>query len=130
MRREDTTAVLVNTRLAVREPRRQGSGQRVADLLGLGFRPWAPPLPIRGYGVDRTVMEKRGLHVMGKTCQGLWGSRCTDKGRAAERREGCAGLRPALPPRLVDRALGLRLPRCGGEEPPALLDTPELERTT
>ena len=80
--------MLVDTRLAVREPRRQGAGDMVDDLVGLGARAWAPPLPIMGRGADGTVMEKRGLQVVGKTRQGLLGIRFTGKGRAAQRLEG------------------------------------------
>src|SRR5207247_5055104 len=36
VRREDKTALLVDKRLAVREPRRQGSCDMVDDLVGLG----------------------------------------------------------------------------------------------
>ena len=80
--------MLVNTRLVVREPRRQGAGDMVDDLVRLGARAWAPPLPILGRGGDGTVSEKRGLHVVGKTRQGLSGIRFTGKGRAAQRLEG------------------------------------------
>ena len=66
VRREDKTTLLVDTRLTVREPRRQGAGDMVDDLVGLGARAGAPPLPIMGRGADGTVREKRGLHVVGK----------------------------------------------------------------
>ena len=116
--------MLVNTRLVVREPRRQGSGDMVDDLVRLGARAWAPPLPIMGRGGDGTVREKRGLHVVGKTCQGLSGIRFTGKGRAAQRLEGFDFVGTLLEPLLVDSALGLRLARLGVDEHPALRDTP------
>src|SRR4051812_23951028 len=124
VRGKDKTAVLVHTRLVVREPRRQGSGDMVDDLVGLGTRTWAPPLPIMGRGVDRAVMEKRRLHVMGKTRQGLLGIRFTGKGRATQRLEGFDFVGTLLAPLLVDSALGLRLARLRVDEHPTLLDTP------
>ena len=116
--------MLVDTRLAVREPRRQGSGDMVDDLVGLGARAWAPPLPIVGRGADGTVMEKRGLHVVGKTRQGLVGIRFTGKGRAAQRLEGFDFVGTLLEPLLVDGALGLGLARLGVDEAPSVARRP------
>ena len=124
VRGKDKTAVLVNTRLAVREPRRQGSSDMVDALVGLGARAWAPPLPIVGRGGDGTVREKRGLHVVGKTRQGLLGIRCTGEGGAAQRLEGFDFVGTLLAPLLVDSALGLRLARLRVDEHPTLRDTP------
>ena len=122
VRREDNTAVLVDPRLAVREPRRQGASDMGDDLGGLGAGPWSPPLPIVGRGADGTVREKRGLHVVGKTRQGLVGIRFTGKGGAAQRLEGFACVGTLLAPLLVDGALGLGLARLGIDEHPALRD--------
>jgi len=122
VRREDTTALLVDTRLAVREPRRQGSGDMLDALGGLGARAWAPPLPILGRGADDTVREKRGLPVVGKTRQGLVSLRFTGKGRAAPRLEGLDCAVTLLAPLLVDGALGRRLARLGIDEDPAWRD--------
>ena len=116
--------MLVDTRLTVREPRRQGSGDMVDDLVGLGARAWAPPLPIVGRGADGAVMEKRGLQVVRKTREGLLGIRFTGKGRAAQRLEGFDFVGTLLAPLLVDGALGLRLARLGVDEDPALRDAP------
>jgi hypothetical protein len=63
VRRENKTALLVDKRLAVREPRRQGSGDMVDDLVRLGSGAWAPPLPIMWREADGTLREKRGIHV-------------------------------------------------------------------
>src|SRR4030095_6622102 len=52
VRREDNTALLVDTRLAVREPRRPGSGAMGDALVRLGSGAWSPPLPIMGRGAD------------------------------------------------------------------------------
>jgi hypothetical protein len=123
VRREAKTAVLVHTRLAVRAPRREGSGDRVDALGGLGARAGAPPLPILGRGADGTVREQCGLHVVGQTRQGLSGIRFTGKGRATQCLEGFDFVGTLLAPRLVDRALGLRLARRGIDEHPALRDT-------
>ena len=122
--------MLVDTRLAVREPRRQGAGDMVDDLVGLGAGAWAPPLPIMGRGGDGTVREKRGLHVVGKTPQGLSSSRFTGKGRAAQRLEGFDFVGTLLSALLVDSALGLRLARLRVREPPPLRGTPITEGTT
>jgi hypothetical protein len=122
VRREDKTAVLVDPRLAVREPRRQGASDMVDDLGGLGAGPWAPPLPIGGRGADGTVRKKRGLQVVGKTRQGLVGIRFTGKGCAAQRLEGFDFVGTLLAPLLVDGALGLGLARLGLDEHPALRD--------
>ena len=107
VRREDTTAVLVDPRLAVREPRRQGASDRGDALGGLGAGPWSPPLPRVRRGADGTVREQRGLHVVGQTCQGLVGIRCTGKGCAAQRLEGLDFVGTLLAPLRVDGALGL-----------------------
>jgi hypothetical protein len=124
VRGADQTAGLVNTCLVVREPRRQGASALGDDRVRLGARAWAPPLPIMRRGVDGTVREKRGVHVVGTTCQGLSGLCVTGTGPAAQRLAGldCVGTR--LPPRLVDRALRLRLARLSVAEPPTLRDTP------
>jgi hypothetical protein len=87
VRREEKTALLVHTRLAVCEPRSEGSCDMIDDLVGLGSRAWSPPLPILGRGADGTVREKRGLQGVGKMRQGLVGIRFTGKGRAAQRLE-------------------------------------------
>src|SRR5713101_2444899 len=110
--------MLVDTRLAVREPRRQGSCNMVDDLVGLGSGAWSPPLPIVGRGADGTVREKRGLQVVGKTRQGLLGIRFTGKSRAAQRLEGFDVVGTLLAPLLVDGALGLRLARLGIDQDP------------
>ena len=69
-------------------------------------------------------MEKRRLHVVGKTRQGLVGIRFTGKGRAAQRLESFHFVGTLLEPLLVHGALGVRLARFGVDEPPALLDAP------
>ena len=70
VRGEENTAGLVHTRLAVREPGRQGAGDMGDDLVGLGARARAPPRAILGRGGDGTVSEKRGRPVVGTTRQG------------------------------------------------------------
>jgi hypothetical protein len=116
--------VLVKTRLAGREPRREGSGHMGADLVGLGARAWAPPLPLMGRGGDGPVSEQRGLQGVGKTRQGLSGVRFPGTGRAAQRLEGLDCVGTLLEPLLVDSALGWRLARRGRDEDPAWRDAP------
>ncbi len=53
VRREENTALLGTSRLAVREPRREGPCAMGDELVGLGSRAWAPPLP-RECGVVQT----------------------------------------------------------------------------
>ena len=124
VRREAQTAVLVKTRLAVRAPRRAGSGPMGDALVGLGARAWAPPLPIMGRGGEGTVSETRGLPGVGKTRQGLSGVRFPGQGRAAPRLAGFACVGTRLAPLRVDSARGLRLARRGIEEDPAWRDAP------
>src|SRR5262245_5389041 len=114
--------MLVDTRLAVREPRRQGSYDMVDDLVRLCATARTPPLAILGCGADGAVVEKRGLQVVGKMRQGLVGIRFTGKGRAAQRLEGFDFAVTLLEPLLVDGTLGLRLARLGIDEHPALRD--------
>ena len=116
--------MLVDKRMTGRDSRRQGSYYRVDDLVRLCARARTPALPILGRGADGAVVEKRGLHVVGKMRQGLVGIRFTGEGRAAQRLEGFDFAVTLREPLLVDGTLGLRLAQLGIEEDPAVRDAP------
>ena len=109
IRREKKTALLVDARLTVREPRSQSSGEMVDHLVRLCRRARSPPLPLAWRGADGAVVEKRGLQGVGTMRQSLVGIRCTSTARAAQRLEGCDVVVALLTPLLVDSALGLVL---------------------
>jgi hypothetical protein len=123
VRRENKTAVLVNARLTVREPRSQSPGDMVDHLSRLGLRAWAPPLSIVGRGADGAVVEKCGLQACHKTCERLLGICFTSKRGPAQRLKGFDFLVTLLAPLLVDSALGLGLALLGIDEDPALCHT-------
>jgi hypothetical protein len=123
VRREDTTALRVATRLAVRAPRREGAGAMGDALVRLGSGAWSPPLPIRWRGADGTLREKRGLQGAGTTRQGLVGIRFPGTGRAAQRPDSVDCLGTLVAPRRIDGALGLRLALGRVEKDPALRHT-------
>jgi hypothetical protein len=123
VRREEKPALLVAKRLAVREPRCPGSGERGDALVRRGSGAWSPPRPRRWRGTDGTLRETRGLPVAGQTRQGLLGIRFTGTGRAAQRPASFAFLVTLVAPRRIDGALGLRLALGRGEKDPALPHT-------
>jgi hypothetical protein len=122
VRREDATTVLVDTRLTGREPRRQGSYERVDARVRLGARAGTSPRLILGCGADGAGVAKRGLHGVGTRRQGRLGIRCTGAGRAAQRLEGVDFAVTLLAPLRVDGTLGRRLARLGRAAPPAVRD--------
>ena len=120
VRRQDTTALLVDACPTVREPRRQGPCKMIDELVGLGPRAWPPPLAIGGRGADGAVVENRGLPACPQTGERLLGIRFTGKRGAAPRLEDSDVLVTLHAPLLLDRALGRRLAMVRGEEDPAL----------
>jgi hypothetical protein len=57
VRREDTTALLVNERPTGLEPSSQGPGAMGDALVGLCPRAWSPPLPIAGRAAGGALVD-------------------------------------------------------------------------
>src|SRR5262249_26818872 len=92
----------------------------IDELVGLGPRAWAPPLPIVGRGVDGAVVEKRGLQAGSKPGERLLGIGFTGKRGPTQPLEGFDFLVTLRVPLLIDSALGLLLAMFRVEEDPAL----------
>ena len=120
IRREANATLLVDACPTVCEPSRQGPGDRVDELVGVGARAWAPPLSLVWRGADGAGMEHWGRHACHKTGAGLLGIRVTSQRGPAQRldRFDCLGTLGA--PLLVDGTLGLSLAWLRLEQAPAL----------
>src|SRR4030095_1997259 len=123
VRREDETTVLVDKGLTGRDPRSESSYDVVDDLVGLCLRAGSPPLPIAWRGADGALVEKRGLQVVDKMCQGLLGIRFTGKGGEAQLLERLDFAVTLPAPLRIDGALGLWLALFRVDKDPALRHT-------